>query len=138
MDNADLDEEETVDEGEGELKHIVEVKHLSSQSVGLGEVAMVDLDWMVDLDRCDKLRRVSHKALKIQRYEKKTSADKKRLASHGKIKEGDRVKVVWGGTFYSCKVVKARQASLKVHYMDWSAAFDEWVPYPSFRVKLDK
>ena len=104
MENADLDEEETVDEGEGELKHIVEVKHLSSQSVG--EVAMVDLDWMVDLDRCDKLRRVSHKALKIQRYEKKTSADKKRLASHGKIKEGDRVKVVWGGTFYSCKVVR--------------------------------
>ena len=48
------------------------------------------------------------------------------------------IKVAWGGKFYSCKVVLARQSALKVHYMGWGAEFEEWVPFPSNKVKLDK
>ena len=38
---------------------------------------------------------------------------------------------------YSCRVVMVRQMALKVHFMGWAAQFDEWVPFPSNRVKLD-
>ena len=48
------------------------------------------------------------------------------------------IKVAWGGKFYSCKVVLARQSALKVHYVGWGAEFEEWVPFPSNKVKLDK
>ena len=101
----------------------------------LGEVAMIDLD------KCDKFKRVlrltsagkggPNEAFMTQLYEKKTSTKKRNF------KEGDKVKVASDGCFYSCRVVTAKHEELKVHYMGWSAEFDEWIPYPSFRVKLD-
>ena len=36
-------------------------------------------------------------------------AREERLASQGRPKEGTRLKVMWGGKFYSCSVVKTRQ-----------------------------
>ena len=35
----------------------------------------------------------------------------KRLASQGRPKEGTRLKVMWGGKFYSCSVVKSRYSA---------------------------
>ena len=101
----------------------------------LGEVAMIDLD------KCDKFKRVlrltsagkggPNEAFMTQLYEKKTSPKKRNF------KEGDKLKVASDGCFYSCRVVTAKHEELKVHYMGWSAEFDEWIPYPRFRVKLD-
>ena len=101
----------------------------------LGEVAMIDLD------KCDKFKRVlrltsagkggPNEAFMTQLYEKKTSPKKRNF------KEGDKLKVASDGCFYSCRVVTAKHEELKVHYMGWSAEFDEWIPYPSFRVRLD-
>ena len=62
----------------------------------------------------------------------------KRLASQGRPKEGTRLKVMWGGKFYSCSVVKTRFSAVKVHYIGWGEQFDEWVPFPSFKVKMDQ
>ena len=114
---------------EGKTKKLV-VKH------SLGEVAMIDLN------KCDKLKRVlrlisagksgPNEAFMTQLYEKKTFTKK------GNFKEGDKLKVASDGCFYSCRVVTAKHEEVKVHYMGWSAEFDEWIPYPSFRVKLDK
>jgi len=82
--------------------------------------------------------RVLSKALKKQvEVEERFQPKKRRLASQGKLEEGDRVKVAWGGRFYSCRVVTTRQFALKVHYMGWGAEFDEWVPFPGNKVKLD-
>jgi len=115
-----------------------------------GGVASIDGER--DLKKSDRLRRVLRgragsagikvvsKALKKQaEVEEGFPLKKRRLASQGKLKEGDRVKVAWGGTgrFYSCKVVTTRQFALKVHYMGWGAEFDEWVPFPGNKVKLD-
>ena len=47
------------------------------------------------------------------------------------------MKVAWGGIFYSCTVVVVRQSALKVHYINWGAEFDEWLPFPSNKVVLD-
>ena len=101
----------------------------------LGEVAVIDLD------KCEKFKRVlrltsagkggPNEAFMTQLYEKKTSTKKRNF------KEGDKVKVASDGCFYSCRVVTAKHEELKVHYMGWSAEFDEWIPYPRFRVKLD-
>ena len=46
--------------------------------------------------------------------------------------------MAWGGNFFSCKVVVVRQSALKVHYINWGAEFDEWVPFPSNKVILDR
>jgi len=62
----------------------------------------------------------------------------KRLASQGRPKEGTRLMVMWGGKFYSCSVVKARFSAVKVHYIGWGKQYDEWVPFPSFKVKMDQ
>ena len=62
----------------------------------------------------------------------------KRLASQGRPKEGTRLKVMWGGKFYSCSVVKTRFSAVKVHYIGWGEQFDEWVPFPSSKVKMDQ
>jgi len=115
----------------------------------VGKVAVVDGE--NDLENSNKLRRVlrgepktlgkrlAGKALKKELQAEETSAPRKRrLASQGKLKVGDRLKVAWGGKFYSCKVVVVRQSALKVHYMGWGAEFEEWVPFPSNKVKLDK
>ena len=61
----------------------------------------------------------------------------KRLASKGKVKLGDKVKVSWGGRIYNCKVVVVRRSALKVHYLGWASEFDEWVPFPSSRLELN-
>ena len=37
--------------------------------------------------------------------EERFPSKKRRLASQGKVKEGDGLKVAWSGRFYSCKVV---------------------------------
>ena len=65
-------------------------------------------------------------------------AREKRLASQGRPKEGTRLKVMWGGKFYSCSVVKTRYSAVKVHYIGWGEQFDEWVPFPSSKVKMDQ
>ena len=65
-------------------------------------------------------------------------AREKRLASQGRPKEGTRLKVMWGGKFYSCTVVKTRYSAVKVHYIGWGEQFDEWVPFPSSKVKMDQ
>merc|ERR1719239_695199 len=122
-------------------------KPLPSKCVG--EVAVIDGE--NDLENSNKLRRVlrggpktpgkrlAGNALKKELQAEETSAPRKRrLASQGKLKVGDRLKVAWDGKFYSCKVVVARQSALKVHYMGWGAGFEEWVPFPSNKVKLDK
>jgi len=104
-----------------------------------------------DLEKSDKLRRfmrgrpktngksVASKAFKKKLQVEEVSAPRKRrLASQGKLKVGDRLKVAWGGKLYSCKVVLARQSALKVHYVGWGVEFEEWVPFPSNKVKMDK
>ena len=60
-----------------------------------------------------------------------------RLASKGKVKLGDKVKVSWGGRIYNCKVVVVRRSALKVHYLGWASEFDEWIPFPSSRLELN-
>ena len=65
-------------------------------------------------------------------------AREKRLASQGRPKERTRLKVMWGGKFYSCSVVKSRYSAVKVHYIGWGEQFDEWVPFPSSKVKMDQ
>ena len=65
-------------------------------------------------------------------------AKEKRLASQGRPKEGTRLMVMWGGKFYSCSVVKTRLSAVKVHYIGWGEQFDEWVPFPSSKVKMDQ
>ena len=65
-------------------------------------------------------------------------AREKRLASQGRPKEGTRLKVMWGGKFYSCSVVKTRFLAVKVHYIGWGEQFDEWVQFPSSKVKMDQ
>jgi len=65
-------------------------------------------------------------------------AREKRLASQGRPKEGTRLRVMWGGKFYSCSVVKTRFSAVKVHYIGWGEQYDEWVPFPSFKVKMDQ
>jgi len=103
-----------------------------------------------DLEKSDRLGRVlrgsvgsagkeaANKALRKQGgVEERFPLKKRRLASQGKLKEGDRLKVARGGRFYSCKVVTVRLSALKVHYMGWGAEFDEWVPFPSKTVELD-
>ena len=65
-------------------------------------------------------------------------AREKRLASQGRPKEGTRLKVMWGGKLYSCSVVKTRFSAVRVHYIGWGEQYDEWVPFPSFKVKMDQ
>ena len=66
-------------------------------------------------------------------------AREKRLASQGRPKEGTRLKVMSrGGKFYSCSVVKTRFLAVKVHYIGWGEQFDEWVQFPSSKVKMDQ
>ena len=111
----------------------------------VGEVASIDGESDLEKFRRDLRGRVGSagnrvlsKALKKQvGVEERFQSKKRRLASQGKLEEGDKVKVAWGGRFYSCKVVKTRQFALKVHYMGWGAEFDEWVPFPGNKVKLD-
>jgi len=138
--------EKQMEENSG--KRLVVEKLLPSKSVG--EVSTVrgenDLENSVKLMRVLRGRpktpgkRLASKAIEKELQVEEVSAPsrKRRLASQGKPKEGDRLKVAWGGKFYSCKVVLARQSALKVHYMGWGAEFEEWVPFPSNKVKLDK
>ena len=88
-----------------------------------------------------RLRRPSstgEKAEKNQSVRERGHAREKRLASQGRPKEGTRLKVMWGGKFYSCSVVKTRYSAVKVHYIGWGEQFDEWVPFPSSKVKMDQ
>ena len=78
------------------------------------------------------------KAVKKQFEKERGHFREKRLAWQGRPKEGMRLKVMWGGKFYSCSVVKTRYSAVKVHYIDWGEQFDEWVPFPSSKVKMDQ
>ena len=78
------------------------------------------------------------KAVKKQFEKERGHLREKRLASQGRPKEGVRLKVMWGGKFYSCSVVKSRYSAVKVHYIGWGEQFDEWVPFPSSKVKMDQ
>jgi len=83
-------------------------------------------------------RRVSSTGEKAVIVKERGNVREMRLASQGRPKEGTRLKVMWGGNFYSCSVVKTRYSAVKVHYIGWGEQFDEWVPFPSFKVKMDQ
>ena len=83
-------------------------------------------------------RRASSTGEKAVIVKERGHAREKRLASHGRPKEGTKLKVMWGGKFYSCSVVKTRYSAVKVHYIGWGEQFDEWVPFPSSKVKMDQ
>jgi len=83
-------------------------------------------------------RRASSTGVKAVIVKERKHAREKRLASQGRPKEGTRLMVMWGGKFYSCSVVKTRLSAVKVHYIGWGEQFDEWVPFPSSKVKIDQ
>merc|ERR1719357_974819 len=64
-----------------------------------------------------------------QRKSSKKGEDLKdvRLVSKGKLWLGDHVTVCWDGYNYNCKVVGIEDKRVKVHYLNWSSGYDEWV-----------
>lgn len=40
---------------------------------------------------------------------------------------GEKVEVLWSGTWYAAEVIEARAGQYKIHYVDWASTFDEWV-----------
>ena len=64
-----------------------------------------------------------------QRKSSKKGEDLKevRLVSKGKLWLGDHVTVCWDGYNYNCKVVEIEDKRVKVHYLNWSSGYDEWV-----------
>lgn len=46
---------------------------------------------------------------------------------------GDKVEVLWSGTWYAAEVLEAKGGQYKIHYSDWSSTFDEWVKIERIR-----
>ena len=65
------------------------------------------------------------KVVKKQFAKEREHVREKRLASQGRPKEGTRLKVMWGGKFYSCSVVKTRYSAVKVHYIGWGVVVND-------------
>ena len=62
-------------------------------------------------------------------WSKLTSLDNMdvRLLTPGKVEVGKVVTVLYEDKEYKCKVVEVKQGKVKVHYVGYSAGYDEWL-----------
>ncbi|MFT3743213.1 MAG: Tudor-knot domain-containing protein [Pyrinomonadaceae bacterium] len=40
---------------------------------------------------------------------------------------GEKIEVLWSGTWYASEVLEVKGGQYKIHYSDWASTFDEWV-----------
>lgn len=40
---------------------------------------------------------------------------------------GEKIEVLWSGTWYAAEVLEVKGGQYKIHYADWASTFDEWV-----------
>ena len=40
---------------------------------------------------------------------------------------GEKIEVLWSGTWYKAEILESKAGQFKIHYADWASSWDEWV-----------